>query len=335
MPAVRPCRASDLRGIRNAQALYHANQPETFLSSYSSLRHGIRSLWPLPRERPRMFVAHEHHQLAGFADFCPIGPDLRWQLVAVGLTPGGQRGRAAEALLRFGATTAGEDGVKRLYASLPLDSLLMDDVHAVGFHPYAEEDILLVDRLPQKRMPLALRPQEQADTWAIHQLYNAAVPRQVQYAEAYTSHVWDITVRRRSAADTRCWVVEDGHQLAGYLRIASRREWHVIDVVVSPERPDVLATLLTGTAAYIGSRPGRRIFATVPTYQQHHLAEFEAIGFKHGWRQQRHVKYTTVTARAPMAETVLTPVDARERVTKRVPTFMHSPRHEEPVPPSR
>jgi hypothetical protein len=42
-----------------------------------------------------------------------------------------------------------------------------------------------------------------------------------------------------------------------------------------------------------------------------------------------------VTARAPMAETVLTPVDARERVTKRVPTFMHSPRHEEPVPPSR
>ncbi len=280
-------------------------------------------------------MADDGDHLVGFADFCPVGPDLRWQLITVGLTPSGLTGHATEALLRFGTTAAGSDGVKRLYAKLPLDSPIQPDVRAVGFRPYAEEEIFVTNGLPRRSMPQALRAQEQSDTWAIHQLYNASVPRQVQYAEAYTSHFWDMKARRGTTATVRGWVIEDGHQLAGYLRVSSGRDWHVVEVVVMPDRRDALTMLLDGAAAYIGRRSVRRVFAAIPTHQQHFASEFESIGFTQGWRQQLYVKYTTATARAPLTEPVLAAVDSRERATKRVPTFMQRPRHEEPAPPSR
>ena len=282
-----------------------------------------------------MFVACAGDRVIGFADFCPVGPDLRWQLIAAGVTSGGLARHAPEALLRFGTIRAGATGVKRLYANLPLDSPLLDDARAVGFRPYAEEEIMVARALPQRHMPATIRPQEQADTWAIHQLYNAAVPRQVQYAEAYTSHFWDMDSRRGMTTDVRGWVLEDGHQVAGYLRIASRRERHVLDVVALPDRHDALATLLDGAAAFLAKRPVRRVYTALRTYQQHLVPAFEEIGFRKGSQQQLLVKYTTATVRAPLTEPVLAPVDARERVTKRVPTFMQTPRHEEPAPPNR
>ena len=47
-----------------------------------------------------------------------------------------------------------------------------------------------------------MREQESSDTWAIHQLYNASVPRDVLYAEALTSHAWDIANSRRPGVAT-------------------------------------------------------------------------------------------------------------------------------------
>lgn len=335
LPLVRPCRPGDLRGLREVPTVHRANQPESLLAPYSSLRHGIRSLWPFPAERTRMFVACADEQLIGYADFSPGGPDYRWLLMAVGSTPQGLANHAIEALVRFATVTAGENGVKRLYAKLPLDLPLLQEFRSLSFRPYAEEDIMIAQALPECAAPRVLRAQEQADTWAIHQLYSAATPRQVQYAEAYTSHFWDMNTRRGAATGVRGWVVEEGHQLSGYLRVLCRGDWYVIDVVVAPDRSDVLKTLLDGAAAFIGPRSSQRVYADIPTYLRHFIPEFESRGFKVSWQQQLLVKYTTATARAPLSEPVLSPVDARERVTKRVPTFMQQPRHEETVPPSR
>lgn len=329
LPFVRPMQATDLRRLRGVPAVHRADQPESLLTGYSSLRHGVRSLWPFPRERTRMFIATDRRELVGFADFVPVGRDLRWQLVAIGISPEGMVRHATEALIRYGTIAAGNESVRRLYATLPLDSPLMADVLAVGFRPYAELDIMVANTLQRCQMPTALRRQEQVDTWAIHQLYASAVPRQVQYAEAYTSHFWDVKVRRGTSTEVRGWILEEGHQLAGYLRIVSRQGRHVVEVVVAPDRCDALEILLAGAAAFIAARTPRRIYAAIPSYLQHFTSEFEHIGFETGWRQQQLVKYTTVTARAPLYEAVLAPVDARERATKRVPTFMQTPRHEE------
>ena len=330
---VRAVGLVDLPGLRRLDVLHRLNQPETQLVPYSPLRAGLRAAVPGFRGRRPAFVACAGDRLVGFAQFVPVPPDQRWLLIALGASVGVFDAEPVwDALLTHAVRAAGLRGVKRLYARAPQGVPVAAALRALAWAPYASETIFAahdLDRPPRRGSPL--RPQEPSDTWAIHQLYSAAVPREVQYAEAYTSHRWDARAHaaRQRGVTVGGWLVEEGHHLIGYARASSRAGTHVIELVYHPERTEVLNDLIPGVLAALPDRPARRVYCAVRGYQAEAATALEDRGFAPMLEQELLVKYTTASVRLPVVETVPFHVEVRDKLPQRVPSFLHGqPRDE-------
>jgi hypothetical protein len=228
-------------------------------------------------------------------------------------------------LIRHATTAAGLRGVKRLYARIPIGSPAAESVRRVGFNAYASEAVFLAQQLHSAPGVMPLRLQEQTDTWAIHQLYNSAVPKQVQFAEAFTSHRWDVRVGSPAGnIVTRGWLAEDGHQLLGYVRISSHGATHVLELIYAPDRHQIVPDLLDGVIARLRSLTRvDRVYCALRGYQAEAVSALAERGFDPVLEQDLHIKYTTATARLPQPEVVPFHADVIERLPKRVPSFLH------------
>lgn len=328
----RPVRMTDLAALRRIDVVYRLNQPETQLVPYSPLRAGAAAAAPLLRAQRSFFVARAGERLVGFAHFRSEAPDQRWYLLAVGASVGVyDAAPVLESLLTHGIQSAGLAGVKRLYARAPEDSAIAAALHAIAWSPYATETVFAGHELGPRRRHSA-RAQESSDTWAIHQLYNAAVPRDVQYAEAYTSHRWDL---RSTWSPAGCavsgWLIEDGHQLVGYARTATRGESRMVEIVFHPERADVLPELIDASLSGQAKSGPSRVYCSVRGYQAELATALGRRGFVAVQEQNLHVKYTTATVRAPAGEPVPFHVDVRDKLPNRMPTFLQGQPHDESV----
>ncbi len=331
---VRALRVGDLPALRHFDIVFRLAQPEDQLLPYSPLRAGISAISSWPRPRRRLYVATRAGRVVGFAQFRPLQPDGRWLLVATGAVSGRvDVEHVAEGLVQYGVIAAGRRGVKRLYARASAGSPISAALRTVGFTPFASEAVFVANQPSVLAVHVQAQPdlrrQEQSDTWAIHQLYNAAVPRQVQYAEAFTSHRWDVRAQRgrMSAVSVMGWLVEEGHHVVGYVRVASRRSTHVLEFVYLPERVDVLPTLIDGVLARLRPQPIHRVYAAVRGYQSEAATMLTQRGFTPVFEQGLHVKYTTANVRAPSFEVVRFHVDVRDKLPKRVPTFLQGQGH--------
>jgi len=327
---VRGVRWRDLSGLRRLDTVYRLNQPESQLAPYSVLRSGLRASLPGARGRRPTFVANAGDRLVGYAQFQATGPDQRWLAVALGASVGVfDADPVWEALLLHAVRAAGLRGVKRLYARVPQAVPVAWVLRRQAWTPYAAETIFAAQDLRDVTPSRIGRPQTPADTWAIHQLYSAAVPRGVQDAEAYTSHHWDPLVRRGgSTAKVAGWVIADGHQLIGYARTASRTGVHLLELVYHPDRREVLDDLIVGALAALPDRPARRVYCAVRGYQAEAATALEDRGFVPTLEQDLLVRYTTATARVPAVEAVSFHVEVRDKLPQRVPSFLHGRRRD-------
>lgn len=320
---VRACRVTDLAGLRSVRTVYPLDQPDSLLDTYSSMRHALRSILPVSPVRPRVFVARTADAVVGFADYQPMLPDQRWVLTGLGARADFSQARILETLISRGIVEAGQLGVKRLFVRLGTGSPAHDALESCGFSSYAEEVVLSTTaptfRPPSKR----LRSQAPGDTWAIHQLYNAAVPRQVQYAEALTSHRWELpSARRVSGIVIRGWVIDEEHQVVGYARTISSRGTHIIEVIGTPGRSDVSEALVDGVLASLATRSIRRVYCAIRTYQHELIDLFHGRGFTERWAQRLMVTYTTASVRSVATEVAPSAAEVLEGVPRRVPTFL-------------
>lgn len=323
---VRFARLTDVVPLVRVPTVLRLNQPEINLAPYRPGRSAMSQTMRWRHNRPRVFVARTGDRLVGFAHWQPVLPDRRWQLVALGSATGVYDAAPVwEELIRHGTTAAGLRGVKRLYARVPIGSPAIESVRRVGFNAYASETVFLAQQLHSAPGSMPLRQQEQTDTWAIHQLYNSAVPKQVQFAEAFTSHRWD--VRAGNAAGdmvTRGWLAEDGHQLLGYARVSSHGATHVMELIYAPDHHQIIPDLLDGVVARLrGLTRIGRIYCALRGYQAEAVSALSERGFDPVLEQDLHVKYTTATARLPQPEVVPFHADVIERLPKRVPSFLH------------
>ncbi|HET8522273.1 MAG TPA: hypothetical protein VFL82_03510 [Thermomicrobiales bacterium] len=330
---VRGLRARDLPGVRQASAVLRLHQPEINVRPYSPLRSALGTLAPGRQMKPRMFVARAGNDFIGFAHFQQALPDNRWQLIAAGTASGDYDAAPVwEDLLEEAVIAAGLRGVKRLYAKAPHGWPIAEALRAVGFAPYATETVYLAQQIRLGPVVEPVRQQNQADTWAIHQLYNVAVPREVQYAEAYTSHRWDVRGRsdRLTGLMARGWLIEDGHHVLGYVRVLSAGSTHIIEVLVDPERREVIEPLLDGALnRIVQGGHTHELYAVIRGYQTEIGSLLEQRGFAPVVEQDLHLKYTTATVRAPATETVVFHPEVIEKLPKRVPSFLHgTPRDE-------
>ena len=312
----------DLPDLYRLPGIELLNQPDSLLTPFSPWRAALRSRLRWPRSRRRVLVARTNERVIGVALFQPLRPDQRWRLDAVGATAGIYDPHpVVQELIRQGITVAGLNGVKRLYARTPSGAFCRSALRVLGFAPYATETVLVASGLVPRRRPLSVRAQVPADTWAIHQLYSAIAPRQVQYAEALTSDRWEVTGTSASLP-VQGLVIEEGHHIVAMARISSRNGSYRFEVLIHPERADVIEELLDGVAAYLAERPAGRVYAAVRGYQQEVVAGLVARGMTVLHEQELVVKYTTANVRLPAYEALPAASLVREGVPHRVPTFL-------------
>jgi hypothetical protein len=307
-------------------SVHRLNQPEIGLRRYSIARETLRAVAPGRRSRPRIFVACASDKIVGFVEFQAALPDRRWHAVALGTATGVyDAGPVEDALLRHAITAAGLRGVKRLYARAQSGSDLVNSFCRVGFAPFATETIFVADSVQVNGGTLPVRSQERTDTWAIHQLYNATVPRQVQYAEALTSHRWDLSALDELAPGSRRsgWLVDEGHAVAAYGRVTFGKIASAIELLYLPDHAETVRGLIDSMLMRLraAGRTGR-VYCVLRGYQVEAAKELESRGFEPILEQDLLVKYTTATARAPQSEPLALHAEVIERLPKRVPSFL-------------
>lgn len=321
---VRRVRWRDLPPLTRIEQHFLLDHPRCHHRRSEPVSAAVRALLPFVPSQQRLFVARGDDQLMGYALFREASLDQRWILEAVGAAMGVYAAEPVwEELLRHGIVAAGLEGVKRLYARIPSSSPVRSAARRCGFVPYASEDIFVSAGARPRSPGRRTRAQRPADLWAIHQLYTAIVPRQVQYAEALTSDSWAVQRGRfHGGYGNQAWLVEEGHQIAGYARVETRPDAHVMDLFVRPDRRDVAADLIESALARLASLPPRPIYSHVRGYQMELAHLLEAAGFSHFLTQDLHVKYTTSPSRVPAVESVVFTADVKEPSANRVPTFL-------------
>lgn len=325
--SIRLVRPRDIAGLPGVSSVLQLNQPEASLASYGPFAAALASMLP-GRNRPRVIVAQGDDRILAFAHFVPEPPDRRWQLVALAASTGVYDVTPLwEQLIERSVVAAGLRGVKRLYARPPADSPAEAALLAMGFQSYATETILAANSPRSGGSRIPLREQAPADTWAIHQLYNHVVPRQVQYAEAFTSHRWDIGAFRAAPTGVRTngWLLEEAFQVVAYARVMSLGSNHVLEVIVHPEWSGSTGDLIDAALERAAAR-GRveRVWCAVRGYQEELTSAFVDRGFVATSDLTLTVKYTAARVIAPASEPVGQPEAVLERLpkTKRAPSYL-------------
>lgn len=323
---VRPVALRDLLPLYSISERFSLDLPTGAMDDEDPVGVGLRQIVPFMRHDHPMVVARADRRLLGYAYFQVIGPDQRWLLCGAGSNMGIYEADPLwEELLRGAVVSAGLDGTKRLFARLPLGSPMIPAVRRVGFAPYVSEMVWASTLVPVAQAKRGVRRQAQSDVWSIHQLYTAVVPRQVQYAEAITSHSWDLAAQSvPGGARVAGWLVEADQQIVAYARVVSYREAHAIEVLVLPERREVFRQLVSTVFAELGKMAARRVYLTLRGYQADLGQVLEEFGMGIQLEQDVHIKYTTATATGATSNVNLSPfsADVKEPSAKRVPTFI-------------
>jgi len=102
---------------------------------------------------------------------------------------------------------------------------------------------------------------------------------------------------------TREWgfVVERGHELAIYCRVARRGGRSRLELLYEPAARELLTPTLTAILRWLVPDSGERIYCTVRDYQTELGSALRDLGFNFLEVQDVLVRYTVVTARAPVA----------------------------------
>lgn len=333
---VRRAKASDLIVLPRFAHRYELNFPETPGTEIQPVRTLLRGVFPFSRDEHPVFVASkaDDHRLIGMAQFHAVGPDQRWMATCIRTNAGVyEDDPIVVGLLHHAIQDAGFNGVKRLYAKADVDSPIRASLRAIGFTPYVTETIFAAPNVPVLPVSGSVRTLEQADVWAIHQLYIHTTPRDVQYAEAFTSHNWDVgTIHRDRGHDGQAWIIIRDFVAVAYARAVTHGDAHVVDFMIAPEWRDLLPGLLAQVFRSLSSMSSRRMYVSVRAYQQEEFALLESFGFVVQVEQELNVRYTTATVRSSVLSVESF---AREHVadpaTKRVPSFFQRGKQPDPA----
>lgn len=319
--SVRPVRMVDLPAITRLPDCITLNEPRLDGHGYSAVGAAMSAIAP-GRHRPFVFVAKSNSRLVGFAHFEQSGKDQRWRAIAIGVQTGVYGEEPVwEEMLRHTTIAAGLRGVKRLYAKAPSGAQLLESFLRTGYAAYATETVFVARHPIFDGAEAPVRRQDAGDAWAIHQLYNAATPKQVQYAEAFTSDRWDAP-RSRTGKQISGWLLEDGNAVIGFIRTASAGKDHRIELLHHPDHPEAARSLVGAALAKLRSEgEATRICCAVRGYQAETATALEERGFDPVMEQDVLIKYTTAVARPALNEGTVFPAELIERLPKRAPSF--------------
>lgn len=328
---VRAMRIQDLvrlRSVRTEAASLHYP-----IGAFSRRIIDPRAIIPFSRREHKSYVAQLDGRPVGLADFLADSANHRWILTRVALARHTEwlddalRDQVWRELLVHAIRAAGASRANRIHASFPESAVIVPALQETGFTVYARESVLVVRQLPSSIAEEGVtRRQEPTDAWSVHQLYHAVTPRPIQYAEALTSNFWDTGVS--SIVPTRGYVVEHGFEVAGYCRVVSSGNRHVLQPMVERNGLDLLEPLLRDVLSDLSPSSGESVIISVPDYLQEYLPTVESLGFEPLGRQLRMVKYTVVPRRMQLRSVERLAQELPERAVAGTPSFYTAGGHD-------
>lgn len=320
---VRSFGLQDIPALIRMPGRLRLDVPDSLLAGQAEFVDLQAGLPVLRRDRPT-YVALADGQPVGFVRFSPRGPDGRWVATAIAASTGVYSPEPVwEGLLEHGVRSAGLRGVRRLYARVPVGHGLLETMKRTGWHAYSRETIFRAERpVAQGHPGRELRKQEPADAWSIHQLYMAAVPRQVQEIDALTSHVWHHDERRKSRRGIRRtgWLIEEEGLIRAFARYSRGPRAQMVEAVFAPEDRAQFGMLLDGIVSQ--RNRGTPVYCALRSYMLDAGEELTRRGFVAIGEQETLIRYTTAIVRAPVTDPVHFPVELRPALPSRAPTFL-------------
>jgi hypothetical protein len=317
---IRAMGGRDLPGLlRMRRGGARLDAPESLVSGYTPLAGVVQGRWnPFRGSRIRTYVASANRAPVAFvqARERALEQHRKWDLlhlgaarVAAAATPE-RRVDLWTALLDYTTIAAGRRGVQRLYAKVAGSGEVAEAFHGAGYTRYGEETIYLLHGVPRGEIPttdgvdeLGLRPQQPGDTWALHQLYTLTAPKTVQYAEAHTSHRWELPkwglLPVRGGLREWGFVVERGHEIALYCRVGRQGNRARLGVVFEPSARELLEPTVGAILRWLDPGPGERVYCAVREFQAELGGALLAHGFTATEVQDALVRYTVVSVRSP------------------------------------
>jgi len=152
--------------------------------------------------------------------------------------------------------------------------------------------------------------------WAIHKLYGAVTPRQVQLFEARDARSWMLPLDRVWRRPYRnAWVLGAGDRMVAYLHRTTGPVGHVFSLLIRPEAREQMTDVLRfGLAQIHDALP---VYLVLRDYQQELFLPAGDLGFHPVADYTLLCKQTTVAAR----RSLLTPALESPETHPPIPTI--------------
>ncbi|MEX2425257.1 MAG: hypothetical protein WD401_00700 [Thermomicrobiaceae bacterium] len=325
---VRPIRVQDLIRLRSMRT--DAIMPDLAQAPLGHRFADPLSVLPISRRARKSFVAFHGGRPAGLMDLIADPENHRWifsrLLTCQHLSfdeHAGTRESVWSELVLQAIRAAGAARAKRIHAILDEDSAVLPVMQSAGFAEFAQDALLMAQLLPKLEPAGIVRRQDASDVWAIHQLYHQVTPRPVQYAEAFTSNYWGLSIPGQQAA--RGYVVEDGFEIIAHCRVTFGCEGPILHVMVRPDANELLAPVVRDVLNDLAPNAKRPVSIIVPDYLQEYTEALVGLGFDLQRRQTRLVKYTVVARRMQFSSLEEFAREVPERVAAGTPSMYLAP----------
>jgi len=174
-------------------------------------------------------------------------------------------------LIRFAVRDAMHQGVYRLYAAPPPDSVLLDVLQQEGFRLYCKEVVFRISPPASEeiRLPGRIWPRTTADEWEFRRLWRRVIPQVVLAAEGLTTNNGtDIPYAWMPHAQRRVFVWEWNGDLQGAVSVRVGRKGRWVRYLLAPEvRENADAFVSYGLQLASQTDRKRPIYVAIPEYQ--------------------------------------------------------------------
>lgn len=301
-----------IMATRRQQEILRLNAPYTIIQPEAVLTDLLRAQNPLLRRRCNTLVYAEGGDVLAY-----LQARCRWQRgdewTITSLATSEREGAPLwQQLVTELVRQAGERGITRVFAKLPLEDPRLELFRELGFAIYSHERIwgdLYVKAVSidaPRRGPL--RSLERRDAFDLLQLYRQVTPRAVQQAEALTSKQWLPGPRvAPGGLGARAFVWDSAsvphqttfapHGIGGWVRLLTGPRGHWITTLFRPEQREAARDALEYVLWLARKSVPKPMYVALREYQAEMEPLLEERGFHLLTEQALLVKYTVVLER--------------------------------------
>jgi hypothetical protein len=308
MPTIRAIRPTDIIPLmaffRNGSHREVTAQvwPEVQgVASARVMREIIRRLMVHPGGYPQARVCVADGRICGLAVAWPRAGKLAWDVRDLFVAEDDHM--IGVELLEQATVEAARRGARRVFLATTADGEMARLARQGGFVQYTSE-VLFAIKLASPIAdgnPRPARPRLRQDTLALFQLYNAAVPCKVRFAEAMTMDEWVSLDRgsrpwapRLSGNNLHCVWDEQGG-LAGWLQLMFGSRSQHMSLLVHPSHSGETEEMVRYSLGQVSHKVP--VYVSAREYQPELISALETMGF---WRAAEYMVFAReMTARVP------------------------------------